>query len=47
LSDKAAALTEPALKATKAKEITTSIDLNYRKKLRSKEKAKEVIIGLC
>ena len=30
LSDKAAALTEAALKAAKAKGITTSIDLNYR-----------------
>jgi 2-dehydro-3-deoxygluconokinase len=33
LSDKAAALTEAALKAAKEKNITTSIDLNYRKKL--------------
>ncbi len=33
LSDKSAALTEAALKAAKAKGITTSIDLNYRKKL--------------
>jgi sugar/nucleoside kinase (ribokinase family) len=43
LSDKAAALTEAALKAAKAKGITTSIDLNYRKKLWSKEKASEVM----
>jgi 2-dehydro-3-deoxygluconokinase len=43
LSDKAAALTEAALKAAKAKGITTSIDLNYRKKLWSKEKAREVM----
>src|ERR1044071_9530566 len=41
LSDKSAALTEAALKAAKAKGITTSIDLNYRKKLWSKEKARE------
>jgi 2-dehydro-3-deoxygluconokinase len=47
LSDKAAALTEAALKAAKAKGITTSIDLNYRKKLWSKEKAKEVMARLC
>src|SRR5687767_10224120 len=46
LSDKAAALTEAALKAAKAKGITTSIDLNYRKKLWSKEKAKEVMTRL-
>jgi 2-dehydro-3-deoxygluconokinase len=47
LSDKAAALTEAALKAAKEKGITTSIDLNYRKKLWSKEKAKEVMTRLC
>jgi 2-dehydro-3-deoxygluconokinase len=47
LSDKAAALTEFALKAAKAKGITTSIDLNYRKKLWSKEKAREVMTRLC
>lgn len=47
LSDKAAALTEAALKAAKAKGITTSIDLNYRKKLWSKEKAREVMSNLC
>jgi 2-dehydro-3-deoxygluconokinase len=47
LSDKAAALTEAALKAARAKGITTSIDLNYRKKLWSKEKAKEVMTKLC
>ena len=47
LSDKAAALTEAALKAAKAKGITTSIDLNYRKKLWSKEKAQEVMTRLC
>jgi len=47
LSDKAAALTEAALKAAKARGITTSIDLNYRKKLWSKEKAREVMSRLC
>ncbi|MDZ4708540.1 MAG: sugar kinase [Saprospiraceae bacterium] len=47
LSDEAAALTEAALKAAKAKGITTSIDLNYRKKLWSKEKARAVMTNLC
>ena len=47
LSDRSAALTEAALKAAKAKGITTSIDLNYRKKLWSKEKAREVMSRLC
>src|ERR1035437_6480751 len=47
LSYKAVALTEAALKAAKAKGITTSIDLNYRKKLWSKEKAREIMTRLC
>ena len=47
LSDKAAALTLAALKAAKERGVTTSIDLNYRKKLWSKEKAKEVMTELC
>jgi 2-dehydro-3-deoxygluconokinase len=47
LSDKAAALTMAALKAAKAKGITTSIDLNYRKKLWSKEKAQKIMSELC
>lgn len=47
LSDKAAALTEAALKIAKAKGITTSIDLNFRKKLWSKDKAREVMSRLC
>jgi 2-dehydro-3-deoxygluconokinase len=47
LSDKAAALTEAILKKAKEKGITTSIDLNYRKKLWSKEKAREVMTKLC
>src|SRR6201747_1516930 len=47
LSDKAAALTLAALKAAKAKGITTSIDLNFRKKLWTKEKAREVMTELC
>lgn len=47
LSDKCAAVAEAALKAAKAKGITTSIDLNYRKKLWSKEKAREIMTKLC
>ncbi len=47
LSDKASVLAESALKAAKAKGITTSIDLNYRKKLWTKEKAREVMTKLC
>lgn len=47
ISDKALALTEAALKAAKAKGITISIDVNYRKKLWSSEKAKEVMTRLC
>jgi len=47
LSDEAAEITEAALKAAKAKGITTSIDLNYRKKLWSSEKAQQVMTRLC
>ena len=47
LGDKAAALALAALKAAKSKGITTSIDLNYRKKLWTKEKAREVMTNLC
>src|SRR5699024_34569 len=47
LSDKAAKLTEIALKKAQEKGITTSIDLNYRKKLWSKEKARKVMSHLC
>ena len=47
LSSRSAALTEAALKAARSKGITTSIDLNYRKKLWSKEKAREVMSRLC
>jgi len=46
LGDKAAALAVAALKAAKEKGITTSLDLNYRKKLWNKEKAKEVMTTL-
>lgn len=47
LSAKAAELTEFALITAKKKGITTSIDLNYRKKLWSKEKAREIMSRLC
>jgi 2-dehydro-3-deoxygluconokinase len=47
LSDKCTALAEAALKMAKTKGITTSIDLNYRKKIWSKEKAREVMTRLC
>jgi 2-dehydro-3-deoxygluconokinase len=47
LSDQAAALTESVLKTAKAKGITTSIDINYRKKIWSKEKATEVLGRIC
>ncbi|WP_377124836.1 PfkB family carbohydrate kinase [Mucilaginibacter antarcticus] len=47
LSDKAAALTLAALKAAKAKGLTTSLDLNYRKKLWTAEKARETLTQLC
>jgi 2-dehydro-3-deoxygluconokinase len=47
LGDSAAELTEFALKSARKKGITTSIDLNYRKKLWSKEKARKVMTKLC
>ncbi len=47
LSDKTAELTEIFLKEAKARGITTSMDLNYRKKLWSPEKAKVVMNRLC
>jgi len=47
LSDKALALTEAALKAAKLKGITISIDVNYRKKLWTSERAREVMTRLC
>ena len=46
LSDSAAEITLDAVKAAKAKGITVSCDLNYRKKLWSKAKAKEVMTSL-
>ena len=46
LSDSAAAITLDAVKAARAKGITVSCDLNYRKNLWSKDKAAEVMGGL-
>ena len=46
VSDKAAEVTEAALKAAKAKGITVSVDLNFRKKLWSSEKAQKVMTNL-
>ena len=46
LSDSAAKLTEEALKAAKAHGLTVSVDLNFRKKLWSQEKAREVMTNL-
>ncbi len=46
ISDKAALLTEEALKAAKRKNITVSVDLNFRKKLWSSEKAQKIMTNL-
>lgn len=46
ISDNAAEITLEALKAAKKKGITVSCDLNYRKKLWSREKAQKVMSGL-
>src|SRR5688500_18680222 len=47
LRHQAAYRTEPALKAGKATGRTPSIDISYRKKLGTKETAREVITKLC
>lgn len=47
LGDNVAAITLQAVKAAKARGITVSCDLNYRKKLWSKEKAGQVMTELC
>ncbi len=47
LSDDVAAITLEALKACKKKNITVSCDLNFRKKLWSKEKAGKVMGEIC
>lgn len=46
LSDKAAILTEKALKAAKKHGVTVSVDLNYRKNLWTPEKAQKVMTNL-
>lgn len=46
VSDAAAELTEAALKAAKAKGVTVSVDLNFRKKLWSSEKAQKIMTNL-
>ncbi|WP_432404013.1 PfkB family carbohydrate kinase [Wukongibacter sp. M2B1] len=46
LSEKGAILTEEALKAAKKHGVTVSVDLNYRKKLWTPERAKEVMTKL-
>ncbi|WP_244985948.1 sugar kinase [Anaerosalibacter bizertensis] len=46
LSDKAAVLTEEALKAAKKHGVTVSVDLNYRKNLWTPEKAQKVMTNL-
>jgi 2-dehydro-3-deoxygluconokinase len=46
VSDSAAALTEEALKAAKKHNVTVSVDLNFRKKLWSSEKAQQVMTNL-
>lgn len=46
LSDSVAKITEQALKVAKAKGVKVSCDLNYRKKLWNKEKAREVMSKL-
>lgn len=46
LGEKAAQLTEEALKAAKRHGVTVSVDLNYRKKLWTPEQAKKVMTNL-
>lgn len=46
VSDSAAKLTEAALKAAKKHGVTVSVDLNFRKKLWSSEKAQKVMTAL-
>lgn len=46
VSDGAAKLTQAALKAAKAHGVTVSVDLNFRKKLWSSEKAQKVMTDL-
>jgi len=46
ISDRAALLTEIALKAAKEEGLTISVDLNYRKKLWSSQKAQQIMSNL-
>jgi len=46
LGEKAAALTEAALKAAKKHDVTVSVDLNYRKNLWTPDEAKKVMSNL-
>ena len=46
ISDKAAVLVEEAMKAAKKHNVTVSVDLNYRSKLWSPQKAQSVMIPL-
>lgn len=46
LSEKTAALTEQAMATAKNHKLTVSVDLNYRRKLWSPEKARPVMTGL-
>lgn len=46
VSDSATELTEAALKAAKKAGVTVSVDLNFRKKLWSSEKAKKIMTNL-
>jgi 2-dehydro-3-deoxygluconokinase len=46
ISDAAAELTEAALQAAKRHGVTVSVDLNFRKKLWSSEKAQRVMTNL-
>ncbi len=46
LGDRAIKLTEEALKAAKRHNVTVSVDLNYRKKLWTTEKAQQVMTNL-
>ncbi len=47
LGDNVAAICEAACKAAKARDITISCDLNYRKNLWTRDKAGEVMAKLC
>lgn len=46
LSDNTSAITEAAMSAAKRHGVTVSVDLNYRRKLWSPEKARKVMTGL-